>query len=215
MGIIACMSMKGGNVQSQVCIHARNAKDKRLPGCSPKPAIGVHRRWQPRIHTDFSLHLTSTSIPLIIQTDINWILKPAPILLLLLHGQRIPRHHLKRLLHIRIILSGNLKIRDPAPTLTVGHRPLCADGSLVIADVDFVSQDDEGERFRVSRRGLDEELVAPGIKGLEGFGRVDVVDEDAAVRAAVEGDAEGLEALLAGGVPELFSSRKTEVSLWG
>lgn len=53
------------------------------------------------------------------------------------------------------------------------------------------------------RRCLDEELVPPRVERLEGLGRVDVVNEDAAVSAAVECDAERLEALLAGGIPQL------------
>ena len=95
---------------------------------------------------------------------------------MLLHRQRIPRHHLKRLLHIRIILGAHLEIRYPAPTLAVGHGALGADGPLVVANVDFVPQDDEGEGFWIARGCLDEEFVAPGVEGLEGFGRVDVVD---------------------------------------
>ncbi len=43
----------------------------------------------------------------------------------------------------------------------------------------------------------------PGIEGFESAGRGNVVDEDAAVCAAVEGDAQGLETLLAGRVPDL------------
>ena len=43
---------------------------------------------------------------------------------------------------------------------------------------------------------LDEELVAPAVERLEGGGDGDVVDEDAAVGAAVESDTEGLESLL-------------------
>jgi hypothetical protein len=184
-------------------------------GLAPKPAVGVHLHSQFKITTLSSPHSTSTPIPLIIQTDINRILKAAAIFLLFLHGQRIPRHHLKSLLHVRIILSRDLKIRDPAPALTVGHGPLCADGAPVIADVDLVPEDDEGEGFWVARGGLDEEFVAPGVEGLEGFGRVDVVDEDAAVGTAVEGYTEGLEALLARRVPELFRRRHREVSLCG
>ncbi len=173
------------------CMHACKKRPRKASsGLPTNPAVNVHHRSQSKIRTISSFRLTSTPIPLIVQTDINWIFKPTAILLLLLHGQCIPRHHLKRLLHIRIILSRNLKIWDPAPTLTVSHGPLCADGSLVVADIDLVPQDDEGEGFGVSRRGLDEEFVAPGIESLEGFGRVDVVDEDAAVGAAVEGYAE-------------------------
>ena len=50
---------------------------------------------------------------------------------------------------------------------------------------------------------MNEELVAPGIERLEGLGAVDVVDENAAVGASVEGDAERLESFLARSVPEL------------
>ena len=50
---------------------------------------------------------------------------------------------------------------------------------------------------------MNKELVAPGIEGLEGFRGIHIIDEDAAVGAAVEGDPEGLEAFLACGVPEL------------
>ena len=45
---------------------------------------------------------------------------------------------------------------------------------------------------------LDEELVSPAVERLEGGGYGDVVTEDAAVGAAVEGDAPQLEALLPG-----------------
>jgi hypothetical protein len=80
---------------------------------------------------------------------------------------------------------------------------LLADGATVLAHVDLVAEHDEGESVRVARGGLDEELVAPGVEGLEGLGAVDIIDEHAAVGAPVEGDAERLEALLARGVPEL------------
>lgn len=77
------------------------------------------------------------------------------------------------------------------------------DHAPLLAHIDFVSQHHEGEGVRVAGRGLNEELVAPGVERLEGFGGVDVVDEDAAVCATVEGYAEGLEAFLTRGVPEL------------
>jgi hypothetical protein len=53
------------------------------------------------------------------------------------------------------------------------------------------------------RAGLDKELVAPAVEGLERLGAVDVVDEHAAVRATVESDAERLETLLTRRVPKL------------
>ena len=87
--------------------------------------------------------------------------------------------------------------------MTVSHGALGADGTLVVADIHFVAQDDEGEGLGVARGGLDEELVPPRIKGLEGFGRVNVVHQHAAVSASIEGYAEGLKSFLAGCVPEL------------
>jgi hypothetical protein len=62
---------------------------------------------------------------------------------------------------------------------------------------------------------LDEELVAPGVEGLEGLGRVDVVDQDAAVGAAVEGYTERLETFLAGCVPELGTGKSQCVLVIG
>ncbi len=50
---------------------------------------------------------------------------------------------------------------------------------------------------------LNEEFVSPRIQRLERVRRGDVVDEDAAIGAPVEGDAERLETLLAGRVPNL------------
>jgi hypothetical protein len=213
MGIINCMSIEGMIVQTQGCM--RNAAPKmkasaerlnqetkgQYGACLPKQAS---LSLLPPLSSSppFSIS-TSTPIPITIQIYIDRILKPAAILLLLLHRQRIPRHHLKSLLHIRVILGADFRIRYPAPTLTVGHGPLGADGPFVVSDVDLVAEDDEGEGFGVSGGGLDEELVAPRVERLEGFGRIDVVDEDAAVGAAVEGHAKGLEAFLSGGVPEL------------
>lgn len=75
--------------------------------------------------------------------------------------------------------------------------------TLVLLHVDLVSEDNEGKVLRVMRGCLNEELVAPRVERLEGLGRVDVVDEDAAVGAAIECDAERLEALLAGSIPQL------------
>jgi hypothetical protein len=58
---------------------------------------------------------------------------------------------------------------------------------------------------------LDEELVPPAVERLKALGRVDVVNEHAAVGPAVKGDAERLEALLAGRVPELRRRRARSV----
>jgi hypothetical protein len=117
--------------------------------------------------------------------------------------------------------EGDDSLWDVALLLAPGHGPLLGNDALGLLHVDLVADDDKGEVVRVPGRSLDQKLIAPGIQPsgrdhvswrstaaggasrLEGLGRVDVVDEDAAVCAAVEGDAEGLEALLAGRVPEL------------
>ena len=54
---------------------------------------------------------------------------------------------------------------------------------------------------------LDEELVAPRVETLERVRLRYIVHEHAAVGAAVEGDAERLEALLTGGVPDLMRDK--------
>lgn len=48
---------------------------------------------------------------------------------------------------------------------------------------------------------LDQELVAPAVKGFKGFGAVDIVDENTAVGASIECNTKWLEALLTRGIP--------------
>ncbi len=50
---------------------------------------------------------------------------------------------------------------------------------------------------------MNQKLVAPAVQSFEALGVVDVVDEDAAVGAAVKGNAQRLEAFLAGRIPQL------------
>lgn len=73
--------------------------------------------------------------------------------------------------------------------------------TLVLLHVNLVSQDNEGEIFRIMWARLDEELIAPTVKCLERLGTVHVVYEDATVGTSVERHTERLEALLTGGVP--------------
>lgn len=61
----------------------------------------------------------------------------------------------------------------------------------------------EWEALRIHRARLYQELVSPAVQCIETLGVVDVVYEHAAVGAAVKGDAQRLEAFLAGRVPEL------------
>ena len=145
----------------------------------------------------------SAPIPLLIQVNINRIRKVPTILLTLLLRQRIPGNDLERLLDINTLLRTRFKIRHLPSTLTIRMGSLLGNHPPVLAHVDLVPQHHEREGFRVAWRGLNQKLVAPAVEGLEGLGAVDVVDQHAAVGAAVEGDAERLEAFLARGVPEL------------
>ena len=72
-----------------------------------------------------------------------------------------------------------------------------------VLEVELVADDDEREVLGVARTRLDEELVAPRVERLERVGRRHVVDEHAAVGAAVERDAQRLKTLLARRVPDL------------
>lgn len=50
---------------------------------------------------------------------------------------------------------------------------------------------------------LNQELIPPAVQRLKALCRVDIVNENATIGTTVEGDSEGLEPFLAGGVPEL------------
>ena len=54
---------------------------------------------------------------------------------------------------------------------------------------------------------LDEELVSPAVQRFEGVGRRHVVSENTAVSPAVESHPQGLESLLARGVPDLHGDQ--------
>lgn len=87
--------------------------------------------------------------------------------------------------------------------LTKRLRSLCANHPLTLLHIHLVTQDHERKGFGVHRTRLDQELVSPRVEGVEGLGVVDIIDEDAAICASVERDAEGLETFLAGRVPQL------------
>lgn len=105
------------------------------------------------------------------------------------------------------LLRRALKVRQLALLMAVSEGALAGDLSLSLAEIDLVCEHDEREALWVAGRRLDEEFVAPAIDVLERGGGVDVVDEDAAVRAAVERYPERLEALLARCIPDLKDER--------
>lgn len=124
-------------------------------------------------------------------------------LLLGLLSECILCNRLESLLDVDVLFARRLEIRQVALGGAPVHGPLLGDHSLALLDVDLVSQDDEWEVVWIVWGGLDEELVAPGIEGVKRLCRVDVVDEDTAVGAAVEGYAERLESFLTRCIPEL------------
>jgi len=78
-----------------------------------------------------------------------------------------------------------------------------------VAEVDLVADDNKREVLGISRTRLDEELVSPALQCLESVGNGHVVDQDAAVGAAVERYAQALETLLTGSVPDLGNTITT------
>ena len=72
-----------------------------------------------------------------------------------------------------------------------------------VFQVNLVADDNEGKVLRVTRRSLDQKLIAPRIERFEGARGCDIVHENATIGAAVEGDAQRLETLLAGSIPDL------------
>ncbi len=75
--------------------------------------------------------------------------------------------------------------------------------TLALLHINLVPEHNEREVLRVVWAGLDKELVAPAVEGLEGLGAVDVVHEHAAIRPTVECHPQRLETFLTRGIPQL------------
>lgn len=82
----------------------------------------------------------------------------------------------------------------------VTNHNLCL---LVMLYANIVRTTYEWEALGVHRASLDQELIPPAVESVETLRIVNVVNEHAAISAAVKGDAQRLEAFLSGGVPEL------------
>ena len=117
--------------------------------------------------------------------------------------QGVLSNSLERLLDIDGLLCGSLEVGDVTLGLTPGHCAFLGYLPLILLHIDLVAQHDKWEVLRIPGAGLDKELVPPTVQGLERLGAVDVVNEDTAVRTAVERDTEGLESFLSGSVPQL------------
>jgi len=110
---------------------------------------------------------------------------------------------LESLFHIDSLLRGRLKVRDVAFGLTPRHGPLLCYLTLILLNINLVTQDDEREVIRIMRACLDQEFVSPTIKHLERLCVIDVIHQNTAICAAVESDPKGLETFLTSCIPEL------------
>ena len=77
---------------------------------------------------------------------------------------------------------------------------------LTLLHVDLIAEDHKREALGILWACLNQELIAPTVKGIEALRVVDVVYQDTAVGATIEGDSQRLEAFLAGGVPQLYGN---------
>ena len=84
----------------------------------------------------------------------------------------------------------------------------------LVLEINLVTEDDEGEVVGVAGTSLDEELISPAVQVLEGLGNIHIKDQDAAVGTTVERNTERLEALLAGGIPELPQLSEIQGPVW-
>ena len=79
--------------------------------------------------------------------------------------------------------------------------------------VDLVAKDDKWKVLRVPWSRLNEELVSPALERIERLEDGNVVDENAAIRAAVERHSEAFKPLMTSGVPNLSPDSPFKVSL--
>lgn len=119
---------------------------------------------------------------------------------LALLGQCELRHRLESRVHVVSVLCGRLIVRDIVLRFTPHLGPV---PRHLVVQVALVAQHDERKVVGVARAGLYEELVMPRVEVLERVRVGDVKHKDAAIGASVEGDAQGLKALLTGSVPDL------------
>lgn len=80
--------------------------------------------------------------------------------------------------------------------------------ALVLLHIYLIAKDDEREVLWIVWAGLDEELVPPAVKRLEGLGTVHIVYENAAIGTTIERNPERLKALLTSCIPELRGARR-------
>lgn len=118
-----------------------------------------------------------------------------------LAGQNLPNRCLEGSPHVGVVFGAGLKIRTAAVLLA--PRPGLVFPDLAFLLVHLVSEHHEGKALGVSYVRIIHELFLPAAQVLEALQVVHGKREQAAVRPAVEGRAQALEALLARRVPNL------------
>lgn len=134
--------------------------------------------------------LASAAVPFLIQVDVDGIGEITAVFLALFLEKRLSRNDLKGLLDVDALLCAGLEVGHLSATLAIGVGSLLSNHSSIFAQVNLVPQHNKREAFRVTRAGLDQEFVTPGIEVLKRLCRVDIIDQHAAVGASVECDAE-------------------------
>lgn len=80
---------------------------------------------------------------------------------------------------------------------------LSTNTNLSVLQVNLVAEHHEGEVFRISRAGLDQELIPPAVECLEGVGCSHIEHQHTAVGSTIERNTQRLEPLLTSRVPDL------------
>jgi len=111
---------------------------------------------------------------------------------------------LEGLLDVDGLLSRGLEEGD----VTLGCAPLLetlGGHNTGVLHIDLVADNNEWETIRITRGSLDQELVAPAIKVVEGLGNIHIEHKNAAISTTIESDTKRLETLLTGSIPNLKS----------
>jgi len=109
---------------------------------------------------------------------------------------------LESLFDVDSLLGRGLEERD----VTLGGTPLLetlGGNNTSALHIDLVADDNEWEAIRVTRSGLDQELIAPAVQVVKGLGNVNIKHENAAISTTVESNTKRLETLLTSSIPNL------------
>lgn len=113
----------------------------------------------------------------------------------------VPCDGLECLFYVDGLFGTGLKVGDAVLAHTPGLGSF--GGYLSVLQINLITEHHKGEVLWVSGTGLDQELVPPGVQGLEGVGGGNVEYQHTAVGTAIKRHAQRLEPLLPRCVPDL------------